>query len=88
MATSYAAFKSMLLLLAFLPPSLLQTTPTFASISQNFCLIMQGEEDNLSCTEDTEEGQACFDRDLLCNGVNDCGGGTDEGLDLSSLECK
>ena len=59
-------------------------------IGQNFCNNLQGINDNLSCPDDPIEGQACFTRDNLCNGVSLCPGQEDEGSDatLSSLECR
>ena len=61
-----------------------------ASIGQNFCQNNLGIVDNLSCTNEPIEGQACFTRDNLCNGVALCPGMEDEGSDatLSSLQCK
>ena len=65
-----------------------QTAATI--IGQNFCNNLQGINDNLSCADDPIEGQACFTRDNLCNGVSLCPGQEDEGSDatLSSLECR
>lgn len=66
-------------------------TQTSDEIGQNLCAaVANGTTDNLSCPPDPIEGLACFDRSLLCNGVEDCPGGEDEGADdtLSSLECK
>lgn len=71
-------------------------SPTFDSLSQNFCLVTSGERlpDNLSCPNDPIEVGQCLRRSQLCNGVNDCGDtqfvGSDEGdaTSLTALECK
>ena len=62
----------------------------FSDISQNFCQLFFGV-DNFSCLEEPAPGSACFSLDFLCNGVNDCIDGADEGNILvsnsSSLFC-
>lgn len=44
-------------------------------------------EDNLSCPR-LDEALQCYTQAELCNGIQDCDGGSDEGQDLVSLECK
>ena len=47
--------------------------------------------DNLSCPRIgnlSEIPLRCFRRQELCNGLPFCDGGTDEGLNIVSLECK
>ena len=57
-------------------------------IARHFCLELFGV-DNFSCLEEPAPGSACFPLDFLCNGVNDCIDGADEGNTLvsSSLCC-
>lgn len=88
MAGSYKIFKTILLLFGLVHVGKPQPLPTFELISQNFCEVNLGEEDNLSCIDSEIGGVDCFDRDLLCNGNNDCTGGEDEGVTLAPLECK
>lgn len=86
MTGKYKIFKIFLLLSTLFRVGHLQAT--FLSISQNFCLTQGGEDDNLSCSDVTVETGNCFDRSLLCDGTSDCTDGADEGISLSSLECK
>lgn len=44
-------------------------------------------EDNLSCPR-LDDALQCYTQAELCNGVQDCAGGSDEGMNLISLECK
>ena len=43
--------------------------------------------DNLSCPRDDGTLQ-CYSRSQLCNGNQDCVGGSDEGLNLNALDCE
>ena len=43
--------------------------------------------DNLSCPIANQAFLECYSRAQLCDGVNDCSGGSDEGATLVSLEC-
>ena len=43
-------------------------------------------EDNLSCPR-LDQVLQCYSEAQLCNGVEDCDGGSDEGADLVALEC-
>lgn len=64
---------------------------SFAGISQNFCANNADQsDDNLSCPNVATEGVACLPRTALCNGVNDCEDGADEGEPalMASLNCK
>ena len=48
-------------------------------------------EDNLSCPRIGNLSQIplqCFTRQELCNGIDFCSSGTDEGTDIASLKCK
>jgi hypothetical protein len=71
------------ILLLFLCHLQLCQSQTAGDIGPNFCLLMEGVEDNLSCLDEAGQSQ-CFNRSLLCNGVNDCASGADEGT-LSAL---
>lgn len=42
--------------------------------------------DNLSCPR-LDNILQCFSEAQFCNGVEDCTGGTDEGLNLVALDC-
>lgn len=64
---------------------------TFETLSQNFCAdLTNGQiEDNLSCPNVPALSGQCITRAALCNGVNDCSDGSDEGDGLlGSLQCK
>ena len=64
---------------------------TFAEVSQNFCARNPDQpDDNLSCPSVGTGGVACLPRTALCNGVNDCEDGADEGDPalLAGLNCK
>ena len=62
---------------------------TFESLSQNFCLNLgtSGIEDNLSCPDVAEQTGTCFPRGALCDGVQNCSSGIDEGDTLATLAC-
>ena len=64
---------------------------TLAEVSQNFCARNPDQpDDNLSCPSVGTGGVACLPRTALCNGVNDCEDGADEGDPelLAGLNCK
>ena len=44
--------------------------------------------DNLSCPNTDPTILECYTRNELCNDFDDCDGGSDEGRDLVSLDCK
>ena len=44
--------------------------------------------DNLSCEFSTPGQEACYARSQLCNGVNFCLTGSDEGDNIAALDCK
>ena len=44
--------------------------------------------DNLSCPNTDPTILECYTRNELCNDFVDCVGGSDEGTDLVSLDCK
>ncbi len=72
--------KTIVLLLSVIK---LATPQSVSSISASiFCQASQDLEDNLSCS-----GNTCFRRNELCNGVNFCVDGIDEGVGISLLSC-
>lgn len=77
--------KKILLMFCLLHVSYSQT---FSFLSQNFCLNLAGEEDNLSCPNATVQEGVCFDSDRLCDGVSDCFDGIDEGEGVANLRCE
>lgn len=85
-AWSYKIFKTTFLIFSLLDVN--SHSQTFTSISQNFCLNLAGEEDNLSCGDAPVEAGICFDRDQLCDGFVDCLDDSDEGADVPSLRCE
>ena len=53
----------------------------------DICLREQGVRDNLSCPN--ENGTLiCYPRSELCNGVEFCVDGSDEGRSLNALDCR
>ena len=44
-------------------------------------------EDNLSCPR-LDNALQCYTQAQLCNRIQDCAGGSDEGMNLISLACK
>ena len=44
--------------------------------------------DNLSCPNTDQSVLVCYPRSELCNDVQFCAGGSDEGRDLVALDCK
>ena len=44
------------------------------------------DRDNLSCPVLDDELQ-CYSRGMLCDGNQDCTGGSDEGVNIEALEC-
>ena len=47
-------------------------------------------DDNLSCINAVtpDDPNDCLTTDQLCNNVDDCAGGLDEGVEFASLDCK
>ena len=45
------------------------------------------DRDNLSCPLLDPNELQCYSRDMLCDGNEDCDGGSDEGTNLVALEC-
>ena len=45
------------------------------------------DRDNLSCPLLDPNDLKCYSRDMLCDGNEDCDGGSDEGVNLVALEC-
>ena len=45
------------------------------------------DRDNLSCPLLDPNELACYSRAMLCDGVEDCVGGSDEGTSLIALQC-
>ena len=63
---------------------------TFAEIIRDNCALDQGQE-NLSCVNQLDRGRGtCFDQNMLCDGLELCPGGEDEGNgdQFNSIECK
>ena len=88
MQFSVMAFEMLLVFFAVLHVC---SPQTFQQISQNFCQTQSGVDDNLSCPEDPDGGVNCFNRDLLCNTVDDCTvSASDEGdvINFNSLQCE
>ena len=44
-------------------------------------------KDNLSCPNRNQSVLVCYSRGQLCDGVNDCDNGADEGLTTVPLQC-
>ena len=53
----------------------------------DICLREQGVSDNLSCPN-VNGTLLCYPRSELCNGVEFCDDGSDEGRSLNALDCK
>ena len=90
MAGGYNIFKTLLLVYGLFQAGNSQLT-TPQEIGTNFCANNFPGTDNLSCVDQPDMGVGtCFTIGMLCNGVNDCIGGEDEGSgDLfNSIECK
>ncbi len=51
------------------------------------CMREQGRTDNLSCLRG-DGTLKCYNRSQLCDGVSDCGDGSDEGLNIEGLDCE
>jgi hypothetical protein len=47
----------------------------------------QNPEDNLSCPNAGPFALDCYSRGQLCDGMSDCAGGSDEGINLPALDC-
>ena len=60
---------------------------TFESLSQNFCQNLGEDEDNLSCPGVAEQTGSCLPRGSLCDGVQNCSNGADEGVTMPNLTC-
>ena len=85
MSGNYKLLKTLVVLLGVVNYS---TQQTIESLSRNFCEEERGI-DNFSCNQFRIEEINCFNRELLCNGADDCSTGEDEGENsvLSSLQC-
>lgn len=88
MAGGYGIFKTLLLIYGLVHAVHSQTPQV---IGQNFCANNNPGTDNLSCVNQPDMGGSpCFTVDMLCNGINNCAGGEDEGIgdQFNSIECK
>ena len=57
------------------------------TLPDDVCLREQGVTDNLSCPR-TDGVLQCYPRSELCNGVEFCDDGSDEGRSLDALDCE
>ena len=88
MAESFKTLGALLLLLGLFHVG---HPLTAEELGQNLCAANPSQpDDNLSCFAiGTPLGTACLNRTRLCDGIDDCGSGIDEGGSLfSALVCK
>ena len=83
MKRRYCLLKVTSLLLSLITYSFAQAPIAF----EDTCQDQQGIPDNLSCPRDDGALQ-CYRRSQLCDGVEFCDDGSDEGLNLNALDCE